>query len=41
MKLPDVVIACIERLSVSGSIEAIEAALVKHVCPEGLFLVVD
>ena len=30
MSYPDVVIACIERQIVSGSIRAIEAALVKH-----------
>ena len=31
------VIACIEHKSVSGSIQAIEAALVKHDNNEGLF----
>ena len=30
MSYPDVVIACIEHKSVSGNIQAIEAALVKH-----------
>ena len=41
MSYPDVVIACIEH-KVSGSIQAIEAALVKHDNKhEGLFLVVD
>ena len=41
MSYPDVVIACIEHQTVSGSIQTIEAALVKHDNMKDYSLVVD